>query len=84
MDDAAELREIMVNMHPSTYEYLNPTDQQKETMNQVRSTFAWCAATIEPLIPDGPDKTYLLRKLRECAMWANVAITRQPDGAPRQ
>ena len=24
-----------------------------------------------------------LRKLREVAMWANVAITRQPDGAPR-
>ena len=37
----------------------------------------------EALIPDGPDKTYMLRKFREVAMWANIAITRNPDGSPR-
>lgn len=70
-------------MHPSTFDYLNPTDAQKETMGKVRASFRDCANEIEELIPDGPDKTYLMRKLREIAMWANVAITRQPDGSPR-
>ena len=67
----------------TTFEYLNPTDEQKATMDQVRVAFAECARNVDSWIPDGPDKTYLLRKLRECAMWANIAITRQPDGAPR-
>lgn len=40
--------------------------------------------TIEPWLPDGPDKTYVLRQLRDCAMWANIAITRYPDGSPRR
>lgn len=34
-------------------------------------------------IPEGPDRTYLMRKLREVAMWANVAVSRNPDGSPR-
>jgi hypothetical protein len=33
-------------------------------------------------LPPEPDKTYVLRQLRDRAMWANVAITRQPDGTP--
>ena len=52
-------------------------------MASVRSAFAALASMMETNIPDGPDKTYLLRKLREVGMWANVAITRQPDGTPR-
>jgi hypothetical protein len=38
---------------------------------------------LDAFVPEGPDKTYLMRKLREVAMWANVAVTRQPDGTPR-
>lgn len=38
---------------------------------------------VDALLPDGPDKTYALRKHREVAMWTNIAITRQPDGSPR-
>jgi hypothetical protein len=52
-------------------------------MNIVRAKFMELAFGIDGFIPDGPDKTYLVRKLRECAMWANIAITRQPDGSPR-
>ena len=70
-------------MHSSTFEYLKPTDNQVNEMATVRAAFANCTKEIMPLIPDGPDKTYLLRKLRECAMWANVAITRNADGTPR-
>lgn len=71
-------------MHSTTFEYLKPTDAQVAEMATVRKAFADCAKEIMPMLPDGPDKTYLLRKLRECAMWANIAITRNADGSPRQ
>lgn len=70
-------------MHHTTFEHLTPTAHQMETMDLLRQRFALLAADVIALVPVGPDKTYLLRKLRECAMWANVAITRQPDGSPR-
>ena len=41
------------------------------------------AGALDKELPDGPDKTYVLRAHRSNAMWCNVAITRHPDGAPR-
>jgi hypothetical protein len=70
-------------MHSSTYEYLKPTDDQVETMAKVRSAAKAYGDALEALLPDGPDKTFVIRNHRSNAMWANVAITRQPDGAPR-
>lgn len=70
-------------MHSSTYEYLKPTDDQMETMAKVRSAAKAYGDTLDALLPDGPDKTFVLRNHRSNAMWANVAITRQPDGSPR-
>ena len=70
-------------MHASAFDYLAPTDKQNEKMQAAREAAKVYAAALEQLLPDGPDKTYALRKLREVAMWANVTITRQPDGSPR-
>lgn len=70
-------------MHESTFSYLKPTDEQLSKMAIVRGEFLNCVMGLDTHIPDGPDKTFLMRQLRTCAMWANVAITRQPDGAPR-
>lgn len=70
-------------MHSSTFEYLKPTDSQMEVMGTVRGLFKVFTSNLEDHIPEGPDKTYLMRQLRDCAMWANVAITRLPDGSPR-
>lgn len=70
-------------MHRTTWQYLKPTDQQVAQMAIVRTAFSDLEANLNDNVPDGPDKTYLLRKLREVAMWANVAITRLPDGTPR-
>ena len=70
-------------LHESTFEYLPPTEMQQERMELVCHSFRKLACTLDYHLPDGPDKTYVLRKLRECAMWSNVCITRQPDGAPR-
>lgn len=71
-------------MHPSTFEYLKPTDQQMETMSTVRKAAKEFCDILEANLPDGPDKTFLIRQHRQTAMWANIAITRQADGAPRQ
>ena len=68
----------------STFEYLRPSDEQAVRMATVRGATSTYAQILEQHVPEGPDKTYLLRKLREAAMWANVAITRQPDGSPRE
>lgn len=70
-------------MHRSTFEYLKPTEKQLMQMAAFREEFAQFAACLEIGLPDGPDKTYILRKLRELAMWVNVAITRHADGSPR-
>lgn len=70
-------------MHKSTYEYLKPTDTQLDQMQAAREASRVYAEVLDACIPDGPDKTYLIRKHREVAMWANIAITRNPDGSPR-
>lgn len=71
-------------MHQTTFEYLKPTDDQLQSMAECRQKAGEYADLITKLIPDSPDKTYLLRKFREVAMWVNIAITRHPDGSPRQ
>lgn len=70
-------------MHASTFEYLKATDEQMRIMSEARQGALIYASLLEGLLPEGPDKTYTLRKLREVAMWVNIAITRQPDGSPR-
>jgi hypothetical protein len=70
-------------LHPETFNYLQPTQAQINRMQTVRDRFAKFAFELESLLPDGPDRTYIMRQLREVAMWANVTITRLPDGTPR-
>lgn len=70
-------------MHNSAFEYLKPTDEQVEAMSRVRAAAKAFCDVLEAELPDGPDKTFAIRGHRSNAMWANVAITRQPDGTPR-
>jgi len=71
-------------MHASTFDYLKPTDGQMKQMEDARAAAKAYALVLIELLPEGPDKTYTLRKLREVAMWANVCISRQADGSPRE
>jgi hypothetical protein len=71
-------------MHRSTYEYLKPTDEQLAIMSAVREASRVYGELLEAVLPDGPDKTFVIRAHRSNAMWANVAITRHADGSPRQ
>lgn len=70
-------------MHNSTFEYLKPTDSQVNEMAKVREAAKNFAEILNECLPEGPDKTYTIRKFREVNMWAMVAITRLPDGSPR-
>lgn len=70
-------------LHESTFHYLKPTATQSANMSAARHAADTYARSIETLVPDGADKTYILRKIREIAMWANAAITREADGTPR-
>ena len=74
----------VMSLHESTFAYLQPTEQQIATMNQLRLGAASYAALLDQLLPNGPDKTYILRRVRETAMWVNVAVTREADGTPRK
>lgn len=70
-------------MHSSTFEYLKPTDDQITTMAKLRQAAKDYCKALEELLPDGPDKTFIIRAHRSNAMWVNVAVTRLPDGTPR-
>jgi hypothetical protein len=70
-------------LHPSTFDYLRPSDNQLAAMDALRKKTAAYAETLERLLPDGADKTYILRRVRETAMWINVCLTREVDGCPR-
>lgn len=70
-------------MHSSTFEYLKPTDNQIEIMAKLREAAKIYCDALEALIPDGPDKTFVIQAHRSNAMWVNVAVTRLPDGTPR-
>ena len=72
-----------MSLHPSTFDYLKPTDGQIEVMNALRAETKRYADVLDQALDDGPDKTYILRRVRETAMWINVALTRHPDGSPR-
>lgn len=71
-------------MHPSTYEYLKPTEDQIAKMVRVRAAAKTYNDILDSELPDGPDKTFVIRAHRSNAMWANIAITRLPDGTPRE
>lgn len=71
-------------LHSSTFQHLVPTDEQRTAMDRCRTAFGLFTSVLEKEMPDGPDKTYVMRKLRECSMWVNVGITRNPDGSQRE
>jgi hypothetical protein len=70
-------------MDSTTYDYLKPTEKQMELMALMREASKVYGKALEDILPDGPDKTFIIRAHRANAMWANVSITREADGSPR-
>ena len=73
-----------MSLHDSTFQYLKPSEKQLDTMSPLRDDFARFAHLLEQCLPDGPDKTHVIRLIRDAAMWAHVSITRHADGSPRE
>lgn len=65
------------------FEYLAPSPEQLVELQQMRAVFSQFCTIIDQMLPEGPDKTFVLRQLRTASMWANVALTRNADGSPR-
>jgi hypothetical protein len=72
-----------MSLHESTFEYMKPTEAQIAVMAELQTAAKVYADTLDRLLPEGPDKTFILRAHRANAMWVNVAVTRQADGSPR-
>lgn len=73
----------MAKLHESTFGYLKPTEGQQNLMTDLREASRVYANILDEALPDGADKTYILRRVRETAMWVNVSVTREADGTPR-
>lgn len=58
-----------------TMQYVLPTDEQKETMQEFRDEFEALYKKVEGLEP-GRGRSLALTKLEEAAMWTNKAITK--------
>lgn len=52
-------------------------------MGRIRLAAKAYSEILEKELPEGPDKTFVIRNHRSNSMWANIAITRLPDGTPR-
>src|SRR6516164_375608 len=70
-------------IHPTAFDHISPTEDQIGKMADITEAFKICANTILQSVPAGSDQTYILHQLRDCAMWANAAILRNPDGSPK-
>ena len=72
-----------MDLHKDAFNSVAPSDAQLLAMQKVRASAREFFEVLERLVPDGPDKTYVVRKLMEVMMWANRSIMHRPDGAPR-
>lgn len=72
-----------MSLADNTFDYLKPTKEQIEIMSAAREASKVYMQALDQCLPEGPDKTYVMRCLRTTAMWANIAITRHADATPR-
>ena len=72
-----------MTINSSTFGYIAPTPDQMEAMMEARTAADTYAKALDKLLPEGPDKTDVIRQLRTLAMWVNICITRHADGSPR-
>jgi len=60
------------------------SDDQEAKLFILREAAKEYAHLLEVHLPEGPDKTYIMRKLRDISMWANTCVLRHSDGRPRE
>jgi len=58
-----------------TFQYVKPTEEQLQLMNDFRTHYEWMKNKIEEQIPESRGRSLALTKLEESAMWLNKGIT---------
>lgn len=61
----------------SWFTYHSPSPGQQVSYVRLREEAKSLAFTIAEIVPEGPDQSAAIRKLRECVMTANAAIACQ-------
>jgi hypothetical protein len=72
-----------MSLYPTTFGMIEVTSGTLEVLDYLNEQATKYAATLDQALDDGPDKDYILRHLRETAMWVSVALYREADGTPR-
>jgi hypothetical protein len=72
-----------MRLHPTTFTYLKPSEDEIACMQEVREAYKTLSDTIEKFIHEGRYRLLAQTALEESAMWANKGLTRESDGAPR-
>ena len=57
-----------------TFQYVKPTDEEVELMNQFREKFEELYNDIQDCVPESRNRSLALTKLEESAMWLNKGI----------
>jgi hypothetical protein len=65
------------------FKYVEPTAEMQPAFKAVADGSMFLYAAILAHVPDGPDRTLAIRKLQECRMWANCAISFGGDSLKR-
>lgn len=58
-----------------SFQYIQPTEEQKQKMQLFRDRFELLANDIESLVPESRGRSLAITKLEETAFWLNKAIT---------
>lgn len=59
----------------SNFQYVNPTEEQKELMRVFRDEFQKLADKIKVEVPESRGKSLALTNLEQSAFWLNKGIT---------
>jgi len=70
-------------MHEDVFKHLDPKPEQLDKLKRIQDASKAYAEVLEKEVEDGPDRTYLMRNVRQVDMWAHEAVTRRSDGTPR-
>lgn len=68
--------QLLTNNPIMSYQYVQPTDEQKVVMQDFRDKFESLHKEIEEKVPSSRGRSSCLTKLEEASFWLNKGITR--------
>lgn len=62
-----------------SFQYISPTDEQKETMQEFRDRFEALVTDIKGKVESSRGLSLAITKIEEAAFWLNKAITKNDN-----